>query len=638
MSRFSSSLGRTRMVSTIPRKRRQLCKITLMTLPFIGVFCFLLMPVNQAGAALVVKWDSFTAMYGPFPASGGVSANSAKQLTTNTTSPFHTSTGAPPGSSTTFISNGWAGGANTKYWQVEFVTTNFTSLTVSSKQMSTDLTFSGWDGPRDFKLQYSLNGSTWTDVTGGALTLSGDWTAGGTLINLALPAACNNQPSVYLRWIMNTNNSVGTDGFRNNARNNIADIIINGTDVPQAPTDIALSNNTIPASSPISTLVGNFTVTDPNPGDTHTITLAAGAGSTDNSKFTIANGNELHTTQLLSAGTYSIRVNAYDGTYNYAEVFAINVTQYPTLTLNNSETSDTIHQVVFASINNTSGIEAGGYGDYSAQSTSINRGAPANLTVWVGSTWAGAPQGMWSIKAFFDWNHDLDFTDAGEGLEVQYNIPRASIANPGYSPFTKSITIPANAALGNTRMRVVYRWHDNADYDVPSFGGSASDYGEAEDYTVNISNIAPTFVGSTTTLTVNQNASATDIKGLLHVSDTDASQTETWTQSAAPSHGTLSISGATASSGSTDITPGGTITYTPNAGYSGSDSFTVQVSDGSDSATRTITVSVNAAPAITSANNTTFTAGSAGSFTVTTTGFPTGASESISGTGPCRAA
>ncbi|MBF0098014.1 MAG: DUF4347 domain-containing protein [Magnetococcales bacterium] len=109
------------------------------------------------------------------------------------------------------------------------------------------------------------------------------------------------------------------------------------------------------------------------------------------------------------------------------------------------------------------------------------------------------------------------------------------------------------------------------------------------------SNTAPTFAGATTTLSISQNASATDIKSLLHVSDSDSSQTETWSQSAAPSHGTLSFASATASSGSTDITPGGTITYTPTAGYAGSDSFTVQVSDGTDTATRTITVSVTPA-------------------------------------------
>jgi VCBS repeat-containing protein len=111
-------------------------------------------------------------------------------------------------------------------------------------------------------------------------------------------------------------------------------------------------------------------------------------------------------------------------------------------------------------------------------------------------------------------------------------------------------------------------------------------------------NTAPSFVGATTTLTVAQSASATDITGLLHTSDIDVRQTLTWSQSSAPSHGTLSFTSATASSGSTDIITSGTITYTPTTGYVGADSFTVQVSDGTGSATRTITVTI-AAPTIT---------------------------------------
>ena len=118
-------------------------------------------------------------------------------------------------------------------------------------------------------------------------------------------------------------------------------------------------------------------------------------------------------------------------------------------------------------------------------------------------------------------------------------------------------------------------------------------------YVPTAANVAPTFVGVTTTLTVAQGASATDVKGLLHASDADASQTLTWTQNAAPTHGTLAITSATAASGSADVTPGGTITYTPTAGYVGSDSFTVQVSDGTATATRSITVTVGSALTVT---------------------------------------
>jgi len=105
----------------------------------------------------------------------------------------------------------------------------------------------------------------------------------------------------------------------------------------------------------------------------------------------------------------------------------------------------------------------------------------------------------------------------------------------------------------------------------------------------------PVFLPGGTVLSLAQNAPATDIKSLLRVADADPGQTLTWTQSGAPSHGILTLSGTTVTSGGASIAPGGILTYTPLAGFAGSDSFTVQVSDGSGTATRTITVNVTPA-------------------------------------------
>jgi VCBS repeat-containing protein len=154
---------------------------------------------------------------------------------------------------------------------------------------------------------------------------------------------------------------------------------------------------------------------------------------------------------------------------------------------------------------------------------------------------------------------------------------------------------------------------------------NATSFGTATlSLTILNSNIPPVFVGSTTTLLVGENAGATDIKGLLHVNDPDSGQTETWSQSSAPAHGALTFSGATAASGSANLTPGGTITYAPAVNYFGSDSFTVQVSDGNGGlATRAITVTVNPPPGITSVTSDHATYGSTYTYTITASNSPT---------------
>jgi hypothetical protein len=91
------------------------------------------------------------------------------------------------------------------------------------------------------------------------------------------------------------------------------------------------------------------------------------------------------------------------------------------------------------------------------------------------------------------------------------------------------------------------------------------------------------------------------------------------------------FSGAS-SHGMVDLLADGSFTYTPNSGFTGMDSFPYTVQNPAGSSSATVNVSVTNAPAITSANNTTFAPGKVGqSFLVTTTGTPT---NTISRSGP----
>ncbi|MDA3875338.1 MAG: cadherin domain-containing protein [Kiritimatiellae bacterium] len=107
------------------------------------------------------------------------------------------------------------------------------------------------------------------------------------------------------------------------------------------------------------------------------------------------------------------------------------------------------------------------------------------------------------------------------------------------------------------------------------------------------SNAAPTFNdGATTTLTVNENSSATSINTLLDIADTDTGDTLTWSVTSGPSNGSLGGFPANGSSNGSNVTPSG-LTYTPTSNTSGVDSFTIQISDGTDTDSITVSVTIN---------------------------------------------
>ena len=83
------------------------------------------------------------------------------------------------------------------------------------------------------------------------------------------------------------------------------DFIINVTDSNDVPTDINLSNDIVERATSIGTVIGNFTATDPDNGDSHTFTLTSDI-------FQIV-GDTLKTKALLVENTYSISVTADDG-------------------------------------------------------------------------------------------------------------------------------------------------------------------------------------------------------------------------------------------------------------------------------------------------------------------------------------
>jgi hypothetical protein len=122
------------------------------------------------------------------------------------------------------------------------------------------------------------------------------------------------------------------------------------------------------------------------------------------------------------------------------------------------------------------------------------------------------------------------------------------------------------------------------------------------------------------TLTVNEAPNITSANSTTFVVGTPGSFTVTSTGYPSP---TFNVSG-TLPSGVTLSTSTGVLSGTPAVGTGGTYPITFTASNGVGSnAVQNFTLTVNQAPTITSANNTTFGVGNAGTFTVTRTGFPT---------------
>ena len=101
----------------------------------------------------------------------------------------------------------WDNGMNTKAWYVEITTTGYENLSISSVQQS-----GGTDpGPKDYKLQYSIEDEVWIDIPGGSIMVENDCTT-SAVENLPLPEACNDMPSLKIRWVMTSNEASGGSG------------------------------------------------------------------------------------------------------------------------------------------------------------------------------------------------------------------------------------------------------------------------------------------------------------------------------------------------------------------------------------------------------------------------------------------
>lgn len=190
---------------------------------------------------------------------------------------------------------------------------------------------------------------------------------------------------------------------------------------------------------------------------------------------TTVSGTSTTISGLTASTAYSFYVVAKDAALNSSSASnVVNATTASGTSITfctsqgNSTADEKIGKVVFGSINNTTTGTAG-YENFTALSTNLTSGTANTITITPSWTSTVYSEGY---AVWIDYNKNGLFTDAGELVW--------SKATSTTSPVSGTITIPASAALGTSRMRISMKY--NA---IPT-SCEAFSYGQVEDYTVNI--------------------------------------------------------------------------------------------------------------------------------------------------------
>ncbi|WP_073415475.1 T9SS sorting signal type C domain-containing protein [Flavobacterium defluvii] len=219
------------------------------------------------------------------------------------------------------------------------------------------------------------------------------------------------------------------------------------------------------------TLTGSGTKTFASTGATtisNTLTINSGIIANLGTQTHTANTLFLGSTQSLpgSWGSSSSAATNKSDTYFAATTGQINVSS------STCANFSTVLQITNVSLNTLSKTSTGttAYEDFTADTpTTITQGKGYSLTVR-GNT--GGDQNVY-YSAFFDWNNDGDFDDAGEYYQI--GTIRNSTGTTGAA--SVYITVPS-VATGNIKMRVIGRLsgYNNTPCAISSSSGQMEDY------------------------------------------------------------------------------------------------------------------------------------------------------------------
>ena len=156
------------------------------------------------------------------------------------------------------------------------------------------------------------------------------------------------------------------------------------------------------------------------------------------------------------------------------QAFALTIGFVPSYCLaNGSNTTDEyVKQVIIHTINNTT-TPGSNYSDFSNTIAEVLKNQSYPITIINGEHWNTDTMGCW-----VDWNYDGDFQDANETIAITYT--GSGTGGSGIGTGLGIITVPANAYVGNNRLRT------RVQYGAGSIACGSSGYGEVEDYTLKV--------------------------------------------------------------------------------------------------------------------------------------------------------
>lgn len=370
---------------------------------------------------------------------------------------------------------------------------------------------------------------------------------------------------------------------------------------------------------------GSFTVTAtgyPAPALSETGALPAGVTFVDN-----GSGNGTLSGTPTVTGTFPITLTANNGVGTAAtQSFTLTVQQAPTIT-SAAATTFTVGTAGTFSVT-TTGFPVPSLTETGALPSGVTFVDNKNGTATLAGTPAANTGGSYtiSIKASngVGTASTQSFTltvDQAPAITSANNTTFSVGAVGTFSVTTSGYPNPSLSESGSLPSGVTFT--DKGNGTATLAGTPASGTAGTYPITISANNGVGTAATQTFTLTVNTAPAITSAASTTFIVGTAGSFTVTTTGTPAPS---ITETGALPSGVTFTDNGNGTATLagTPASGTGGTYALSLKASNGIGTAgTQTFTLTVNQAPAITSANGTAFTIGVNGSFGVTTTGFPT---------------